>query len=155
MRIPMACVTAMAALLLLPAAGLGALDRDDGDDDAQAEPGNQNSARGGEQEAAVEARASKANWSKPRFEMRRHPSLRAGRFFHMDFHLKYQHEFRSFDPEFTAEEADLSNVRKFRVGVAGVLFRHFEFEVERELRNEAADLLDISTRTTSQTWRDV
>ncbi len=39
-----------------------------------------------------------------RFEFKNHPSLRAGDWFRADLRLKFQHDFRTFDPEVTTDE---------------------------------------------------
>ena len=89
-----------------------------------------------------------------RFEFKTHPSIRAGQWFRMDLRLKFQHDFRSFSPEVTTDEGELSNLRKFRVGVQGYLTKNLEYEVERELRNEVADFFNLRHRETHALLRD-
>ena len=78
-----------------------------------------------------------------RFRMRPYPSLRFGNVLRMDFHAKFQGDFRGFSPELKASgECDpynasagcLFELHRARVSVQGRFLKHFEFEVERELR---------------------
>src|SRR5262249_53380032 len=89
-----------------------------------------------------------------RFQFTNHPSIRAGQWFRMDLRIKFQHDFRTFDPEVSTDEGELSNLRKFRVGIQGYLTRSLEYEVERELRNEVADFFNLRHRETSALLRD-
>lgn len=76
-----------------------------------------------------------------RFRFRRYPSLRFGRWLRMDFHLKFQGDFRTFTPDLRRserEEAGLFDLRRIRIGIEGRFLRHFEYEVERELREEVS-----------------
>ena len=90
-----------------------------------------------------------------RFEFKDRPAIRMGKWFRMDFRLKFQHDFRTFDPEVSTDEGELSNLRKFRVGIRGYVTKNFEYEIEREIRNEIGDLFNLRTRTTLALWRDV
>ena len=90
-----------------------------------------------------------------RFEFKQHPAIRMGKWFRMDFRLKFQHDFRTFDPEVSTDEGELANLRKFRVGIQGYVTKSFEYEIEREIRNEIGDLFNIRTRPTLALWRDV
>jgi len=89
-----------------------------------------------------------------RFQFTNHPSIRAGQWFRMDLRIKFQHDFRTFDPEVSTDEGELANLRKFRVGVQGYLTRSLEYEVERELRNEVADFFNLRHRETQSLLRD-
>jgi phosphate-selective porin len=90
-----------------------------------------------------------------RFEMKTHPSIRAGSWLRVDFLLRFQQDFRQFDPEFSGDEGELANLRKFRVGISGYVTKSLEYTVEREIRNEIADLFKFRTRETHALWRDV
>jgi phosphate-selective porin len=90
-----------------------------------------------------------------RFRFGTHPGIRAGEWLRVDFHLKFQHDFRSFDPEISGDEGETSNLRKFRVGITGYVTRDLEYEVEREIRNEIGAGLGLRTRETHALWRDV
>jgi phosphate-selective porin len=90
-----------------------------------------------------------------RFEFTKHPAIRLGKWLRADFRLKFQHDFRSFDPEVTGDEGETSNLRKFRVGVEGYVTKSFEYSIEREIRNEVAGVLNLRTRETHALWRDV
>jgi len=81
-----------------------------------------------------------------RFEFKQHPAIRMGKWFRMDFRLRFQHDFRIFDPEVSTDEGELANIRKFRVGIQGYVTKNFEYEIEREIRNEVGDLLNLRTR---------
>ena len=143
MRTLTAFLTGALAILLLPAPALLALD-----EDADPEPAQKDQ---DEEKEPKDKKSSKG----ARFILRKHPSFRVGKMFRMDFRVKFQHDFRTFDPELTGDEADVSNLKKMRVGVEGTLFKHFEYEVEREIRNEVADLFNFRTRETHALWRDV
>jgi phosphate-selective porin len=90
-----------------------------------------------------------------RFEFKKHPAVRIGKWFRADFRLKMQQDFRTFDPEVATDEGEVENLRKFRVGVEGYITKSFEYRVEREIRNEIADLFKMRTRETHALWRDV
>src|SRR5438132_882783 len=68
--------------------------------------------------AVAEAKPAKKYF---RFEFKTHPAIRLGQWFRMDLRLKFQHDFRTFDPEVSTDEGELSNLRKFRVGVEGYI----------------------------------
>jgi len=90
-----------------------------------------------------------------RLEFKQHPSVRMGKWFRADFRLKFQHDFRTFSPEVSTDEGEVENLRKFRVGVQGYVTKNFEYEVEREMRNEVGDLFSLRYRPTLALWRDV
>ena len=90
-----------------------------------------------------------------RFQFTNHPSIRIGQWFRADLRLKFQHDFRTFDQDFTVDEGGLSNLRKFRVGVEGYVTRDLEYAFEREIRNEVADYFNLRHRETAALWRDV
>jgi phosphate-selective porin OprO/OprP len=76
-----------------------------------------------------------------RFLFTTRPSLRVGSHLRIDFRLKLQGDFRTFDPpEVDAEDGFEMNRR--RIGVQGTFLRVFEYEVEREIRE-------------ANVWRDV
>ena len=68
------------------------------------------------------------------------PSLRAGDMFRMDFRLKLQGDFREFSPE--DAPPDTFEMSRRRIGIQGNFLKHFEYEVERELKRD-------------NPWRDV
>ena len=90
-----------------------------------------------------------------RFEFKQHPAIRMGKWFRMDFRLKFQHDFRSFGPEVSTDEGELSNLRKFRVGIQGYVTKDFEYEIEREIRDDISALFHLRDRATLALWRDV
>ncbi len=75
-----------------------------------------------------------------RFRMRRYPSLRFGRVLRVDFHAKFQGDFRVFSPEIKNKEneEELFDLHRMRVGIEGRFLKHFEYEVEREIREEVS-----------------
>jgi phosphate-selective porin OprO/OprP len=70
-----------------------------------------------------------------RFLFRERPSLRFGSVLRIDFRLKLQGDFRAFSPNVETEEG-LFEMHRRRVGIQGTFLRHFEYEVERELREK-------------------
>jgi phosphate-selective porin OprO and OprP len=68
------------------------------------------------------------------------PSLRFGSLFRVDVRLKLQGDFRTFDEG--VEEQDGFEMNRRRVGIQGNFLKVFEYEVERELRQD-------------NVWRDV
>ncbi len=90
-----------------------------------------------------------------RWEFKQHPTIRMGKWFRADFRLKFQHDFRVFDPEVSTDEGEVENLRKLRVGVQGYVTKNFEYEVEREIRNEVGEALKLRYRPTLALWRDV
>jgi phosphate-selective porin OprO/OprP len=64
-----------------------------------------------------------------------HPSLRFGSVFRMDLRLRLQGDARSFSPADTSDETGWELSRR-RIGLQGNAFEHFEYEVERELRED-------------------
>ena len=75
-----------------------------------------------------------------RFVFTSRPSLRFGSALRIDFRLKLQGDFRTFDDAVTEEDGFEFN-RK-RVGIQGHFLKYFEYELERELRED-------------NVWRDV
>lgn len=63
------------------------------------------------------------------------PSLRVGGVFRLDVRARFQGDWRTFSPEQAPEEG-LFELHRRRAGVQGTLLRHFEYEVERELRRK-------------------
>ena len=90
-----------------------------------------------------------------RFEFKQHPAIRMGKWFRMDFRLKFQHDFRTFGPEVSTDEGELANLRKFRVGIQGYVTKNFEYEIEREIRDDISALFHLRDRPTLALWRDV
>ena len=132
-------------LLALPAVVLAQQPAGDQapDDDENGQPSQQSGA------------VTKAPKKYFRFEFRAHPSIRAGGWFRADLRVKFKHDFRTFDPEISTEEGELSSVREFRVGVEGYITKHLEYAIDRELRNEFSDFFKLRTRETSALWRDI
>jgi phosphate-selective porin OprO/OprP len=76
-----------------------------------------------------------------RFVFTDRPSLRFGSMLRIDFRVKLQGDFRRFDPP-DATDPDGFEMNRRRIGIQGTFLRHFEYELEREIREE-------------NVWRDV
>ena len=108
----------------------------------------------------VEASADAASkqpqkWNALRFQNTSHPSVRMGDWLRVDFRLRLMHDFRAFDPELSGDEGETSNLRQLRVGIQGYVTKDIEYELEREIRNEIADVFKLRTNPTDNLWRDV
>lgn len=95
--------------------------------------------------AAVSAQDSKGKGEKDqphglRLEWNHRPSLRAGDMLRVDFRLKLQGDFREFSS--VDDPPDTFAMSRRRIGIQGNFLKHFEYQVERELKRENA-------------WRDV
>jgi phosphate-selective porin OprO/OprP len=95
--------------------------------------------------AAVSAQDSKGQSDKDqphglRIEWTHRPSLRAGDMLRVDFRLKLQGDFREFSP--ADDPPDGFAMSRRRIGIQGNFLKHFEYEVERELKRD-------------RPWRDV
>jgi phosphate-selective porin OprO and OprP len=89
-----------------------------------------------------------------RFVFNRRPSIRWGDWLRVDFRLKTQSDIRTVKPDYPTREG-LFELHRARVGIEGRVFNHFEYEVEREIREEVSDLLRIQKEIPAHTWRDV
>ena len=76
-----------------------------------------------------------------RFVFTTRPSLRVGSMLRIDFRLKLQGDVRTYEPP-DATESDGFEMNRRRIGIQGTFLRHFEYELERELRQ-------------ANVWRDV
>lgn len=86
-----------------------------------------------------------------RFVWRDHPSVRSGDWLRVDFLAKFQLDTRN--PGDDPSDFDTLEVHRMRVGIEGTLFRHLEYQVERELtERETSDPDDKSSKTP---WKDV
>ena len=94
-------------------------------------------------------------WNAIRHSFLPRPEFRLGDWLKVDFRFKLMHDFRAFDPEVSGDEGETSNLRRFRVGIQGYITKDFEFEVEREIRNEVAEAFSLRARPTHYLWRDV
>src|SRR5262245_16119202 len=89
-----------------------------------------------------------------RFVWREHPSIRAGRNFRLDFAAKFQ--FDSRDPGDDPVEFETHEVHRMRVGIEGQLFRHIQYNVERELtERELVDPEGPGENSKKNPWKDV
>jgi phosphate-selective porin len=95
--------------------------------------------------------------SAPRFVWKQHPSLRFGKALRIDFQAKFQDDARSSYPD-AETRAGLATweLHRSRIGVQGTLFRHIDFEVERELREKELSERDVLLGLTPDpAWKDV
>ncbi len=119
-----------------------------------------------------------------KLSMKRRPSLRFGNVARVDFRAKVQMDYRGFYPTrvalssgntptptaacdiFSADPGCLFDFHRLRVSVEGVFLKHFEFEVERDIREdlrlpkfiEDVDFttgLSVFREIPQQPWRDV
>ncbi len=86
----------------------------------------------GQQQEAEEEKQGRRRFRFTFTKKEKRPSIRWSRIIRADFRVKFQTDFRTFDPEDRNDEA-LFDFNRRRVGVQGVFLRHFEFEVERDL----------------------
>jgi phosphate-selective porin OprO/OprP len=92
-----------------------------------------------------------------RFVWKQHPSIRYGKKFRLDFTARLQEDGRS-SYEGAELTAGLDNweLHRNRIGVQGILFRHIQFEVERELTEKELTERDITAGLASRSqWKDV
>jgi phosphate-selective porin OprO and OprP len=92
-----------------------------------------------------------------RFVWRQHPSIRVGRAFRLDFTARFQEDARgSYEGAELSAGLDRWELHRARIGVQGVLFRHVQFEVERELTEKELTETDVAAGITPQSqWKDV
>lgn len=83
-----------------------------------------------------------------RFVFKNNPSLRFGKILRIDFRWKMQADIREFSPKLTTNEGEF-DMQRARAGIEGNFLKHFEYEVERELREY------VGGREPSYPWRDV
>jgi phosphate-selective porin len=82
-----------------------------------------------------------------RFVWREHPSVRAGRNFRLDFTVKIQEDVR--DPGDDPLLFPTWELHRLRFGIEGQMFRHIQYQVEREEKSSA------SANPLDSPWRDV
>ena len=88
-----------------------------------------------------------------KFVWREHPSLRAGRNFRIDFTAKMQYDVR--DPGDDPQDFPTGELHRLRVGVEGEVFRHIQFQVERELKEREVDNSQNNSNSEGKLWKDV
>ena len=91
--------------------------------------------------AAQQGQGEKQGRSRVRFVIGNHPSLRVGDVLRVDFRVKLHGDFRTFSPDLVTDEG-LFDPNRRRLGIEGTFLRHFEYQLERELRQD-------------NPWRDV
>lgn len=93
----------------------------------------------------------------PQFVWKQHPSLRFGKTARVDFQAKFQEDGRWSYPG-AEKTADLQTweLHRSRVGIQGTLFKHIDFEVEREIREKELSEKDrLQGYTPEPAWKDV
>ena len=88
-----------------------------------------------------------------KFVWREHPSLRAGRNFRIDFTAKMQYDVR--DPGDDPQDFPTGELHRLRVGVEGEVFRHIQFQIERELKEREVDNSQNNSNSEGKLWKDV
>lgn len=88
---------------------------------------------------------------------KQHPSLRFGKALRLDFQAKFQEDYRnSYAGAETKAELTPWELHRSRIGVAGTLFKHIDFEIERELKEKELSEKDKALGLTpSPQWKDV
>lgn len=99
------------------------------------------SAPGQETGGKAEAQAEHPQHATTRLVWNRRPSLRIGDVLRVDFRVKLQADALAFPSELQ-EDRDTFKWGRRRIGVDGTFLRHFEYQIEREFREE-------------NPWRDV
>jgi phosphate-selective porin OprO/OprP len=122
------------------------------------------------QQPAVEQAASAAQGGQQggtegvRFVWREHPSFRAGRWLRLDFTGKFQWDARN--PGDNPVNFDTAELHRARLGVEGEVFRHIQFNIERELTereiqppvptlNTIGVIAPTLTKKSTKEWKDV
>lgn len=82
---------------------------------------------------------------------RDHPSLRVPDIFRIDFTAKFQLDTR--DPGDEPDDFDTVEVHRMRLGIEGELFKHIEYQVEREFSERETN--DPEKKSTKTPWKDV
>jgi phosphate-selective porin OprO and OprP len=91
-----------------------------------------------------------------RFSWKQHPSLRAGSVFRLDFEAKLQEDGHQSYPDAAAKGLARWELHRNRIGIKGNLFKHIEYEIERELTEKELTEKDILLGLTpSSQWKDV
>jgi phosphate-selective porin OprO/OprP len=92
-----------------------------------------------------------------RFVWKQHPSLRFGSVLRVDFQAKFQEDAHSSYPDAkTAAGLETFELHRNRIGIEGNLFKHIEYEVERELTEQELTDDDVTAGVTPKSpWKDV
>lgn len=107
-----------------------------------------------QEKAEKKGKKDKKKKRKVRFLLQNRPQLRVGKVLRVDFRAKIQADHRTYYPFHLTDEGDFE-LHRVRVGIQGRLFKDFEFEVEREINEEASDWLNLDHETVGFPWRDV
>lgn len=93
----------------------------------------------------------------PQVVWKQHPSLRFGKALRLDFEAKFQEDYRSsYDGAEISAPLPPWELHRTRLGVQGTLFKHIDFEVEREMREKELTDKDVALGlTASPQWKDV
>ena len=96
------------------------------------------------------------------FTWKQHPSIRYGSNFRLDFQAKLQEDAHASYPDAdglkdaVTGEPKVFDLHRNRIGIEGRLFKHIDFEVERELTEKELTEREILQGIPSQSqWKDV
>ena len=95
--------------------------------------------------------------ARAQFVWEEHPSFRYGTIFRIDFEAKFQEDFhQSYDGADTRAGLSTFELHRNRIGIQGALFKHLEFEVERELTEKELTADELTAGLTPRSpWKDV
>ncbi len=107
-----------------------------------------------------ESLAKKEGANPVQFKFNNRPSLRIGDSIRVDFKTKWHMDFRQFYPNVTNLPDggdDTFLLSRARVGLKGKVTSYFDFEIERELRQEIGDAVDPNANSWPEKhpWKDV
>lgn len=91
------------------------------------------------------------------FVWKQHPSFRYKKAVRVDFEAKFQEDgHSSYQGSDKAAGLDPWEMHRNRIGIQGTLFKHIDFEVERELTEQELTEKDITAGITPKSqWKDV
>ncbi len=95
--------------------------------------------------------------SKNPFVWKQHPSFRYKKAFRIDFVAKFQEDgHQSYEGAKASAGLEPWELHRNRIGVEGTLFKHIDFEIERELTEAELTERDVSAGLTPKSvWKDV
>jgi len=102
----------------------------------------------------ADAQAEETGGKGVRLSWKQHPSFRVGSVFRLDFQAKFQEDGHvSYSG---AKNIEPWEMHRNRIGISGHLFKHIEYEVERELTEKELTEKDILEGVTPAShWKDV
>ena len=92
----------------------------------------------------------------PRLSWRQHPSLRFGSVFRLDFEAKFQEDGHASYDGAVANGLQPWEMHRNRIGIKGRVFKHIQYEIERELTEKELTDKDVALGLTPNSqWKDV